>query len=241
VKAAFIKLLIYDAAMTDQDIKNELSRLDRDALYVIAKRLNLKSFKSKPSKDRLVDLILYNSTPEQIRAIQLLPSPPEKRVLDNSKERRLFKFHTVKETVVFLAGVAAIVGLPLAIWQLVKTPSPVVVVTPSDINKSATDSVRTNQNDFKSTPQTSEAAAGSPSPALTPRLPKQSTSRPASRTRANGSDTSSLLNRARQLYNQRKYWDARNLCDKVLSTEPNNAEALSLKNQINHTINTLNN
>lgn len=103
------------------------------------------------------------------------------------------------------------------------------------------------QPSSSATPLPSGISPESPTPSTTrdaspPPLPNRpATSVTATRSRKTKSQTSSMLSQARQLYTQRRFDAAINLCDRLLSVDPGNIEAKALRSQISHTRNTLNN
>jgi hypothetical protein len=92
----------------------------------------------------------------------------------------------------------------------------------------------TSSSSSSPSPEVREPRAVQPAPSPANRIAQLGTAK-------NKSQTSNLLGRARQLYNRREFNAAIDLCNQVLSIEPNNVEATTLRAQILHTRNTLNN
>jgi hypothetical protein len=222
--------------MADRSIKNELSRLDRDSLYAIAKRLDIKSYRHTRTKDRLVDLILQNSTPEQIREVELIPAPRNRSMLG--------RFSSLDSGKQALVSIATIIAAIFTVLSYMRPSTPVVVSNPTGSgNENSPGKNIQNSNSIPTSPQAVRLPVEKPSPKQdpAPQPSRRTAGVPSTRSGNNGFQASSLLNRARQLYNQRKFQEAIDLCDQVLSHEPNNVEAISLRKQITHTITTLNN
>jgi hypothetical protein len=158
--------------------------------------------------------------------------------------RRLLSLDLWKQALIYIAAIATIIGSIFAILSYLRPSTPVVVSNPGgNENKNSSDKDILNSNSHSTSPQTSDFPGKKPSPKQNsaPRTNRLTADVPSTRPENNGFQASPLLNRAWQLYNQRKFQEARNLCDQVLSHEPNNVEAITLRNQITHTINTLNN
>jgi hypothetical protein len=221
--------------MTDPLIKTELSRLDRNDLCAIAKRLEIKSYRHL-TKARLIDLVLESGTPDEIRAVELIsPHAKQPEMRRNERARRLLNFDSWNRLIGFLAALAVLIGTPFGIlsYMYMRSSNRVVGNTsPVNETNSSNNPLSSGQKKESTVASPSEVAKATPSP------DKQSAK--PSLSRNNDPRAPVLLRRAWQLYNQRRFDSAISLCEQVLKTEPNNEEAMRLRNQIRHTRNVLN-
>ena len=205
--------------MIDQRLKVELSRLDKNALYAIAKRLKMRSYRHLP-KGELIDLLINSNSSEDIRKVELIPT------LRTEKPIRRFLRWRFGQGIIYSAAVASIIAAVFTVLSYVKPSTAEVGKNTNTDQKSVGSEGLTAVNTKMDTPSSEQ----------TPPVKQPIRSGSAGR-----SNVSSLLSRARKLYNQRRFHEAIGLCDQALRISPTSSEARKLKDQVTHTMITLNN
>jgi hypothetical protein len=189
------------------DYRAKLSELSRNALNDTAKKLNIRNY-SQGTKGELVETIVSTRSPKQI-----------KKVVSPSLWDR---YHN------HVYGVASVIGVFLGIWALLpkagedspKEPVPTPVVTPSVSEPTPHIIQPTPSSSPTPSPAQTRTVNLSPSPKRQPEPKKQSASEHINRART-------LLSRGPDYYSA-----ALAECDLALRLEPDNQNAIALKNSI---------
>ena len=228
----------YYSAMSDQSLKAELSRLDRNALRVLAKGLKLKSY-GHLDRRKLVDFLLQHATPEQIKSVQLLPATQNQSAVGSKdKIRRFFNPKLWHRRIQLWAGICTILALVLAIvafgWTVTHQSNPSISNAPTAPSSAGTTSASVKEDTKVGNPSSPPQKPEEPVASRPQRQPTRQpvAPPPTSRPAVQSSQVAADLRKAGVLYGQEKYAEAIALCQKVLSVDPNNAEARDLINNI---------